>query len=165
MGVLKSHWSAEEWDVQLCTYRSKYWRAFWGLGVFLSDKPACYQSMSRAVYWAGGVEHRERGEPIIIQVKGLSESAEGVQKAVCVQVMYGRGQQGILMSAVVDPSHLRPLIWELLDTLKIHVQTLRERFQRNIECNQQNPQNPPMHLLTLVEVLHDIVAYRCKMDG
>lgn len=56
--------------------------------MFLSDGPAGEGSItSRVAYWAGGVDPKERGEPVIIRVKGLSEVAEGVQKAACVQAM------------------------------------------------------------------------------
>ena len=90
-------------------------------------------------YWAGGVDPKERGEPVTIKVKGLSELAEGVQKAACIQVTYERVRCGIPLAVPVDPSHLRPLIRGLPDALKIHVQSLRERVQRAIECNQRTP--------------------------
>lgn len=69
--------------------------------------------------------------------------AEGVQKATCVQAMYERGQQGILMAAPVDPRHLRPLVRGLPDALKIDVQSLRERIQGAAERKQQSPRHPP----------------------
>ncbi|KAK4828111.1 hypothetical protein QYF61_023909 [Mycteria americana] len=94
-------------------------RGFWGPGVFLSDRLAGNQSvMSQVAYWAGGVDPKERGKPFTITVKGLSELAEGVQKAACVQAMYERGQHGVLLAALVDPSHLRPLIRGLLDAFR-----------------------------------------------
>ncbi|KAM9591233.1 uncharacterized protein ACIBXB_006106 [Morphnus guianensis] len=89
---------------------------------------------SRVAYWAGGVDPRERGEPITIRVKGLSELTEGVQKAACVQAMYDRGQQGIPMTA-----------------------------PGAIDRNRQNPQGPAAHVLTWEEVLHSIVVYGREM--
>lgn len=134
----------------------------WAQGVFLSDGPAGDRSItSRVAYWAGGVDPKERGEPVIIWVKGLAELAEGVEKAACVQAMDERGQDGIPMAAPVDPSHLRPLIRGLPDTLKIPVQSLGERIPGTIERNRRAPQNPE-HVLTWGEVLHRIVTYGRK---
>ncbi|KAK4810107.1 hypothetical protein QYF61_008083 [Mycteria americana] len=124
----------------------------------------------RPVYnFSGGVlgwpniDPKERGEPITIRIRGLSELAEGVQKAACIQVMYEREQQGIPMAAPVDPAHLRPLIRGLPDALKIHVQSLRERLQTAIERNWQNPPSPPAHVLTWAETLHSIATHGCDM--
>lgn len=61
------------------------------------------------------------------------------------------------MAAPVNPIHLRPLIKGLPDTLKIHVQSLRERIQEAIDCNKQNTRNSPEHVLTLPKILHNIV--------
>ena len=131
--------------------------------MFLSDGPAGDRSItSRVAYWAGGVDPKERGEPVIIRVKGLSELAEGVQKAACVQAMDERGQHGIPMAAPVDPSHLRPLLRGLPDTLKIHVESLGERIQGTIERNRRAPQNPEQ-VLTWGEALHRRVTYGREM--
>ncbi|XP_069631239.1 LOW QUALITY PROTEIN: uncharacterized protein [Haliaeetus albicilla] len=143
-------------------------RNYWGPGVFLSAGSAGDQSItSRVAYWAGGADPRERGEPVTIQVKGLSELTEGVQKPTCVQAMYDRGQQGIPMTALVDPRHLRPFIRDLLDVLKIHVQslTLRERILGVIECNQQNPQKLPTHVTTWEESADDIRKLVKLLEG
>ncbi|OPJ67375.1 hypothetical protein AV530_011660 [Patagioenas fasciata monilis] len=73
---------------------------FWGPGVFLNGGPDGDQSpTSRVAYWAGGVDPREREEPVIIRIRGLSELSEGVQKAACIQAMYEKGQQGIPVAA------------------------------------------------------------------
>ena len=98
------------------------------------------------------MDPQEREEPITIWVKGLSELAVGVQKTMCVQAMYERGQQGIPLAVPVDLSHLRPLIRGLPDALKIHVQTLRERVQRANKHKQQEPQNLPVHALTCADI-------------
>lgn len=79
----------------------------------------------------------------ILLLKGLSELVDGVKKAACIQAMYERGRQWVAMAALVDPSHLKPLLRGLLDALKIHVQSLKERIQRAIEINQHDPHNSP----------------------
>lgn len=67
---------------------------FWGPGVTLSDGPAGDHSVTtRVAYWAGGIHPKERGELITICVRGLSELAERVQKAACIQAMYKRTVQ------------------------------------------------------------------------
>lgn len=137
---------------------------FWGPGVFLSGGPDGDRSLtSRVAYWAGGVDPREREEPVTIRIRRLSELSEGVQKAACIQAMYEKGQQGIPVAAPVNPTHLRPLIRGLPNTLKMYVQSLREKIQLAVELNQQNPQNPVAHVLTWSEMLHNIVTYRREM--
>lgn len=137
---------------------------FWGPGVFLSGGPDGHQSLtSRVAYWAGGMDPRERGEPVTITIRGLSKLSEGVQKVACIQAMYEKGQQGIPVAAPVNPTHLRPLIRGLPDALKNYVQSLRERIRVAVEHNQQNPRNPSARVLTWAEILHNIVTYGCEM--
>ncbi|KAK4820000.1 hypothetical protein QYF61_017379 [Mycteria americana] len=91
-----------------------------GDSVFLSDGPAGNQSItSQVAYWAGVIHLKEEEESVTIRIRGLWELAEGLQKSACIQAMYERGQQGIPMAAPVDPAHLRPLIRQLPDALKI----------------------------------------------
>ena len=137
---------------------------FWGPGVFLSDGPDGDQSItSRVAYWAGDIDPRERGEPVAIVIKGLSDLAEGVQKAACIQAMYERGRQSPPMAAPVDSVHLRLLIKGLLDALKIYVQSLKEEIQGAIDRNKQNTRSPPEHVLTWVEILHNVVTHGREM--
>lgn len=130
---------------------------FWGPRVFLSDGPARQPVTSQVAYWAEGVDP---GEPVTILVKGLSELVEGVQKAACIQAIFEKGWQRIPMAAPMDPTHLQPLIRGLLDTLKIHVQSLRKNIQTAVECNQQNPQNPLTHVLGRNAAQH---SHGCEM--
>lgn len=51
-----------------------------------------------------GMNPRERGEPLLIQITSYSDLAEAVQKAACIQVMYNRDElQKSPMSAPIDP--------------------------------------------------------------
>lgn len=109
------------------------------------------------------MDPKERGEPITLWAKGLSELLEGVQKAACVQAMYDRGQQGIPITAPVDPRQLIPLIRGLPDSLKVHMQSLGERILGITEHNQQNPHKPPAHVMIWAEVQHSIVVHGCEM--
>ena len=61
---------------------------YWGPNVFLTtgDRRAPWSLTQRAAYWAGGIDPRERGEPVIIQGT-VDQFMESVQKAACLQMM------------------------------------------------------------------------------
>ena len=67
-------------------------QGYWGPGVFLTmeddREPWCLTQ--RVAYWAGGLDHLERGDPIAIPTPGVSQFTKSVQKAVCLQLMHDR---------------------------------------------------------------------------
>uniref|UniRef100_A0A8C6YPD6 Uncharacterized protein n=1 Tax=Nothoprocta perdicaria TaxID=30464 RepID=A0A8C6YPD6_NOTPE len=138
---------------------------FWGPGVFLEEGfPDDNRSITAQVaYWAGGIDPRERGEPLVIKFRGLSGLSEAMQKAVCIQAMYDRGHSDVPLMAPVNPVHLRPLIKGLPDTAKIYMQNLKERVIRAQEHNDHNIHTPPIHVPTWADLLHDMVSYGREM--
>ena len=78
----------------------------WGPGVFLTTMPGdpCYSLTARAAYWAGGMDPRERGEPLEIRAKGYSDLSAAVREAACLQAMYDREEfRKSPMLAPIDP--------------------------------------------------------------
>ncbi|KAM9510009.1 uncharacterized protein ACIB01_019668 isoform 1-T2 [Guaruba guarouba] len=105
---------------------------FWGPGVFLTTMPGDhhYSLAARVAYWAGGLDPRERGEPLSIQTTSYSDLAEAVQKAACVQAMYNRDDlQKSPMSATIDPDRLNPLVRGFPDCLKTFVVNIQDHIR------------------------------------
>jgi len=78
----------------------------WGPGVFLTTVPGdpCYSLTARAANWAGGMDPRERGEPLEIRAKGYSDLSAAVRKAACLKAMYDREEfRKSPMLAPIDP--------------------------------------------------------------
>ncbi|XP_069626013.1 uncharacterized protein [Haliaeetus albicilla] len=87
---------------------------YWGPGVFLTtgDYRAPWSLIQRAVYWAGGLNPMERGDPLAI-TSTVDQLVESVQKAACIQTMYDRElkpHQGSPMLLPVDPERMSILI-------------------------------------------------------
>lgn len=85
---------------------------------------------------------KSKGQPVTIWVKGLSEQTR-VEKVACIQAVYERRLYRILTAALMDSEHLRPLIEGLPAMFR-----LKEKIQKATECNQQNLQISPVHVMT-----------------
>uniref|UniRef100_A0A8B9M0A1 Uncharacterized protein n=1 Tax=Accipiter nisus TaxID=211598 RepID=A0A8B9M0A1_9AVES len=95
---------------------------YWGTGVFLTtdDHRAPWSLTQRAVYWDGGLNPLERGDPLAI-TGTVDQLVESVQKAACLQMMYDwelKPHQGFPMMMPVDPERMTPLVRGLPDSLK-----------------------------------------------
>lgn len=104
----------------------------WGPGVFLTTMPGDhnYSLTARAAYWAGGMDPRERGEPLEIRATGYSDLFAAVRKAACLQAMYDREEfRKSPMSAPIDPDRLAPLIRGLPDCLKPFLVRTQDRIR------------------------------------
>ncbi|GAB0209392.1 hypothetical protein GRJ2_003404900 [Grus japonensis] len=67
-------------------------QGYWGPGVFLTvdDEREPWSLTQTVVYWAGGLDPLERGDPIAIPTPGVSQLTESIQKAACLQLMHDR---------------------------------------------------------------------------
>jgi len=136
----------------------------WGPGVFLTTIPAdhCYSLTARAAYWAGGMDPRERGEPLDIS-KGYSDLSAAVRKAACLQGMYDWEEfQKSLMLAPIDPDRLAPLIRGFPDCLKPFTVETRNCI-REIYDNANRGRGRRNHIPTWNEFVQEIDKYGCQM--
>uniref|UniRef100_A0A8B9J1F9 Uncharacterized protein n=1 Tax=Amazona collaria TaxID=241587 RepID=A0A8B9J1F9_9PSIT len=134
---------------------------FWGPGVFLTTTPGehHYSLTARVAHWAGGIDPRERGEPLSIQAASYSDLAEAVQKAACIQAMYNRDDlRKSPMTAAIDPDRLNPLIRGLPDCLKTFVVTIRDRIRDG-----SNRRGQRAYSLTWSKFVHEIDQYGREM--
>lgn len=65
---------------------------YWGPGIFLTTAPRDhnYSLTAQVVYWAGGIDLQDRGDPLVIKTARFFDLAASVQKTVCIQTMYER---------------------------------------------------------------------------
>ncbi|KFO11890.1 hypothetical protein N312_11416, partial [Balearica regulorum gibbericeps] len=100
-------------------------QGYWGPGVFLTvdDERKPWSLTQRVVYWAGGLDHLERGDPIAIPTSGVSQLTESVQKAAYLQLMHDRHlvpRQPSPMLLFANPDRMTPLIKGLPDSLRVY---------------------------------------------
>lgn len=140
---------------------------YWGPGLFLTTKPGGlnYSLTAQAVYWAGGIDPQERGEPLEIRATGYSDTAAAVQKAACIQAIYERDElRKSPMLAPIDPAQLTPLICSLPDCLKTFVANTEDRIRAALEdanCNRSRSQHT--HIPTWSEFGQEIDRYGRRM--
>lgn len=67
-------------------------RGYLGPGVFLTTTPGnyTYALHTRAAYWAGGINPRERGDTLAVKTASFSDLAASVQKAASTQAVHER---------------------------------------------------------------------------
>ncbi|KFV00196.1 hypothetical protein N340_03542, partial [Tauraco erythrolophus] len=135
----------------------------WGFCVFLNTTPGnhVYSLTARAAYWAGGINPQERGDPLIITTKGLSDLASSVQKAACVQAIYNRklGTRSP-MSAPIDPERLTPLIRGLPASLQLYLLAMQDRLQADVARNAGLPRwQQPAPIPSWTDLLRDLISY------
>lgn len=116
-----------------------------------------------SVYWAGGTDPRDRGEPTAIPIRSLSEPLTAIRKAACLQAMNNRDAHGDYpISAPVDPKAMKPLIRGAPAVLKLHLIAKRDEIRQNIEHNAHEGQDGQSHfrpLLMWADLMHGIVNH------
>ncbi|XP_064032420.1 uncharacterized protein LOC135192963 [Pogoniulus pusillus] len=96
---------------------------YWGANVFLTtgNRSGPWSLTQRAVFWAGGFDSKERGEPLVLR-GGMNQIMENVQKAACLQMVYDRELKHHFespLSLLVDSKRMTPLVRGLPDSLKM----------------------------------------------
>ncbi|KAK4825003.1 hypothetical protein QYF61_022949 [Mycteria americana] len=107
---------------------------YWGPGVFLTipDTLAPWSLTQRVVYWAGGLDPLEQGDPVTIPTPGLDQITGSVKKAACLQLVHGQHlipQQPSPMLLKADLSRMKTLIKGLPDPLKLHAIQIQDRLR------------------------------------
>ncbi|XP_074424775.1 uncharacterized protein LOC141735620 [Larus michahellis] len=142
-------------------------QGYWGPGVFLTtDDPREPWSLTqRVVYWAGGLDPMERGDPACIETPTINHLTESLQKTACLQLMHGRrlvSRQPSPMLLNANPDRMIPLIRGLPDSLKLCAIQLQNRLQDALapRGGRQNQQGGAM---TWVEVAQELIRYNRRM--
>lgn len=131
---------------------------FGGPKLFLRNRPMGGRAATSLSGFLGfGVEPRERGEPVTVQVKGLPKLLDRVQTAACIQAVYRRGLHGVPMCTPVDPSHPISLLRGSPEALKI----LFVSWGGN--SGTISPSEPPVQVWTWAEMLHNTFTHGHKM--
>lgn len=144
---------------------------YWGPGVFLTTTAGDhnYSLTARAAYWAGSINPKDRGEPLVINTTDLSDFVVSVQKAACIQAIYERDvTRKSPMLAPIDPTRLILLICGLPDCLKMHAAHTLDRIEearaRNkVDRDSQSPGQDRVHIITWSEFAQEIISYGCRI--
>lgn len=141
---------------------------YWGPGVFLTTTPRDhdYSLTAQVVYWAGGIDLQDRGDPLVIKTAWFPDLAASVQKAVCIQSMYERDRlRRSPMLAPIDSARLTHLIQSLPNSLKTCSKLSGWNAAGSCPkcCSSwaSGGLGQMMHLATWSEFVQEIVNYGC----
>ncbi|GAB0208962.1 hypothetical protein GRJ2_003361900 [Grus japonensis] len=134
-------------------------QGYWSPSVFLTidNEQEPWSLTQRVVYWAGGLDPLERGDPIAILTPGVSQLTESIQKAACLQLMLDRRlvpRQPSPMLLFANPDRMTPLIKGLPDSLKIYAVQIQDRLRATVAMG---PQGRPG--LTWGEIARELINY------
>ncbi|KAK4820512.1 hypothetical protein QYF61_000091 [Mycteria americana] len=153
---------------------------YWGLGVFLNLGPnpidEAHSITSRVVYWAGGINALDRGEPSMIPIRSLSELSTAVTKATCIKAIHQGGESGdTLLCAPIDYTTLKPLTRGAPAILKPYSIAKWDETKRDTEQNEEfGSDNTHRQLPTWAELMHggrvleetcSWILYHCLRTG